>query len=135
MNRIEIEAFVVRWLAAVQSGNPSEFEDLVADDVADSSTGERTTRAVFRARASAVHRAFSDLTGRVDDLVVDGDCIAWRWTLTGVHRGPFLGEAATGKRIHLSGVNFQRLRDGAVVAHFTLVDALGALRQITSEHH
>jgi predicted ester cyclase len=130
MNRNEIEAFVARWLEAALRGNAREFEHLVGKPVVDSNTGEVSSPAAFGERASAVQRAFSDLDGQVDELLVDGDRIAWRWTLTGVHSGPFLGEAATGKRVRLSGTNFQRLAGGVVVAHYTLVDALGALRQL-----
>jgi predicted ester cyclase len=79
-----------------------------------------------------VRSAFSELAGRVDELLLDGDRIAWRWTLTGVHSGPFLGERATGKRVRLSGTNFQRLSGGVAVAHYTLVDALGVLQQLRS---
>jgi len=53
--------------------------------------------------------ALGELEGRVDDLVIDGDRIAWRFTLRGVHRGTLLGRAATHRRIELRGVNFQRL--------------------------
>jgi len=130
MNRNQVEAFVSRWLAAVQSGNLSEFEHLVSDDVIDLNTGSRSSRAAFQERAGAVQLAFSELEAHLDELLIDGDRIAWRWTLSGVQRAQFLGEAATGKRIRLTGTNFQRLTDGVVVEHYTLVDALGALRQM-----
>jgi len=133
MNRNEIEAFAARWLSAVVRGNTAEFEHLLSPFVADSNTGERTSPAAFGERASAVQRAFSELVGHVDELLVDGDRIAWRWTLTGVHSGPFLGEPATGKRVRLSGTNFQRLSEGVVVAHYTLADALGVLRRLRGD--
>jgi predicted ester cyclase len=68
---------------------------------------------------------------KVDDLVVEGDSIAWRWTLTGKHVGPFAGLAATGKTAALRGVNFQRIANGRVAEHWTLVDAFGALRALS----
>jgi steroid delta-isomerase-like uncharacterized protein len=130
MDKAEIERFVARWLSAVTSGNSSEFEHLVASDVFDQNSAEKTSVAAFCERALAVKRAFSGLEGRVDELLVDGDCVAWRWTLTGIHSGPFLGEPASGRPVRLSGTNFQRLAGGVVVAHYTLVDVFGALRQI-----
>ena len=130
MDKIEIERFVGRWLNAVTSGNSSEFEHLVAEVVFDENSRQETRPAAFRERAQAVNRAFSPLAGQVDELLIDGDRIAWRWTLSGTHSGPFLGEPATGKPVRLSGTNFQRLAGGRVVAHYTLVDVAGALRQI-----
>jgi predicted ester cyclase len=130
MNRNEIDAFVARWLEAVRAGNPAEFANLVHPQVVDLNTGQASPLAAFQDRARAVQSAFGELEGRVDDLLVDGDRIAWRFTLIGTHRGPFLGEPATGKRITLTGTNFQRLAGGVVIEHFTLLDAFGALRQI-----
>ena len=132
MDRNQIEAFTARWLRAIQSGNLAEFEYLVSDEVTDSHTGRATGRAAFQERAAAVERAFSALQGQVDELLIDGDRIAWRWTLTGVQRAPFLGELGLGRRVRLSGTNFQRLAGGVVVEHYTLLDALGALRQMRS---
>jgi len=130
MDKFEIERFVARWLNAVTSGNPSEFEHLLASAVFDENSAQKTSVAAFRERAQAVQRAFSQLAGQVDELLIDGDRIAWRWTLSGTHSGPFLGEPESGKLVRLSGTNFQRLAGGVVVAHYTLVDVAGALRQI-----
>ena len=130
MNRTQIETFVGRWLVAITSGNSAEFEQLVGASVLDTNTGVSAPRAAFQERAAAVHGAFAELVGQVDELLVDGERIAWRWTLLGVQRAPFLGELAMGRRIRLCGTNFQRLSDGVVVAHFTLIDGLGALRQM-----
>ena len=130
MNRNEIDAFVARWLEAVRAGNLGEFANLVGPQVLDLNTGQSSSVTAFQDRARAVRSAFSELEGQVDDLLVDGDRIAWRFTLIGTHRGPFLGEPATGKRITLTGTNFQRLAGGVVIEHFTLLDAFGALRQM-----
>jgi steroid delta-isomerase-like uncharacterized protein len=130
MNKNQIEAFVARWLNAVKTGNVAEFEHLVAEDAVDLNTGQATSRAAFRERAATVQRAFAELAGQVDELLIDGDRIAWRWTLTGIQRAPFLGEPGSGKRVRLSGVNFQRLQGGVVIEHYTLFDGLGALRQL-----
>jgi steroid delta-isomerase-like uncharacterized protein len=130
MDRNQIEAFTARWLAAIQSGNLAEFEHLVSEEVTDGHTGQATRRDAFQERAAGVARAFSDLQGQVDELLIDGDRIAWRWTLTGVQRAPFLGEPGSGQRVRLNGTNFQRLANGVVVVHYTLLDALGALWQM-----
>jgi predicted ester cyclase len=88
--------------------------------------------ASFKARAGAVRTAFADIEIRVDDLVVEGDAIAWRWTLTGTHVGTFAGVAATGRRVSLRGVNFQRIEGDRVAEHWTLVDVFGATQALRS---
>ena len=123
-------AFVLRWLNAVSAGNSREFEDLVAPEVSDSNAGSSSTAQAFEDRARAVQDAFADLHAELDELLIDGDRIAWRWRLTGTHRAPFLGEPASGRRVTIYGVNFQRLSNGRVTEHYTLVDAPRLLAQI-----
>ena len=86
----------------------------------------------FKARAGAVRAAFADIEIMIDDLVVEGDSIAWRWALTGTHVGTFAGLAPTGRRASLRGVNFQRLKGDRVVEHWTLVDVFGATQALRS---
>jgi predicted ester cyclase len=120
MDRREIEALVHRWAAlAVGEGQVDVFDEILAEDVRDlSGYAETRGRASFKARARAVRAAFSDVRVTVDDLVVDGDAIAWRWTLTGMAQPP----------VTLSGANFQKIAGGRVVEHWTLAD-LGRLKR------
>ena len=131
MNRTEIEAFVRRWLALVCAGDLAEFDQILAETPRDLATGAKNSRELFRERASAVRRALAGLEGAAHDLVIDGERIAWRFTLRGVHQGPLFGQAPSGKRVELRGVNFQRLSGGVVTAHYTLLDAFGFIDQVT----
>jgi len=134
MDRAEVEELVQRWVRqTIVEGRLDTFHELLTRDVVDRS---RSALAMgvesFKARAAAVGAAFADIEVVVDALVVEGDAIAWRWTLTGTHVGPFAGASATGRRVTLQGVNFQRLRDGRVAEHWTQIDVLGALQALRS---
>jgi steroid delta-isomerase-like uncharacterized protein len=134
MDRPGIDRLVQRWAKeAVAEGRLDVFDELLAEDAVDRS-GPVHSRGVeaFKARTAAVHVAFVEIDVRVEDLLVDGDAIAWRWVLTGTHVGPFAGLAPTGRRVVLRGVNFQRLAGGRVIEHWTLVDVLGALKGLES---
>jgi steroid delta-isomerase-like uncharacterized protein len=132
MDRRQIEEIVTRWATqAVAAGREEVWDTVLADDVLDRSGGtESRGRESFKARARAVQAAFGDRSVHVEDLVMDGDRIAWRWTLTATHVGTFLDTPPTGKRVTLRGVNFQRVRNGAVVEHWTLADIAGLARQL-----
>jgi steroid delta-isomerase-like uncharacterized protein len=132
MNRVEVEKLVERWAqVGVAEGRLAVFDELLAEDVRDvSGGGESRGRETFKARARAVTDALSDRSIRVEGLAVDGGAVAWRWTLRGVHVGKLLGVEPTGKTVTLSGANFQRVRDGRVVEHWTLADMAGLLRQL-----
>jgi predicted ester cyclase len=134
MDRQAIDSLVQRWTKeAIAQGRPDTFDELLAADVIDRS-GDAPSRGVepFKARAAAVRAAFADIDIRVDDLLVDGDAIAWRWTLTGTHVGSFAGLAPTGRCVTLRGVNFQLLKGDRVVAHWTLVDVFSATQTLRS---
>ena len=130
MDRAEIEKMVQRWTReAIAEGHFDVFDELLAADVVDRS-GPAPVDGVesFKARAAAVRSAFADIEIMVDDLLIDGDAIAWRWSLAGIHVGPFAGLPPTGRRVALRGVNFQRVRRGRVVEHWTMVDVFGAMQ-------
>lgn len=52
--------------------------------------GLKQTNIMFRA-------SFSDGHTTVDDLIAEGDKVAWRWTFRGTHTGPLMGIPATSK--------------------------------------
>jgi len=132
MDRQDIEKLVQRWTQeAIAEGRLATFDELLAEDVLDRS-GPTPSRGVepFKARAAAVRAAFAEIEIRVEDSLVDGDAIAWRWALTGTHVGTFAGVAPTGRQITLRGVNFQRLKGDRVVEHWTMVDVFGATQAL-----
>lgn len=132
MTHTEIRAFVLRWLAAVTTGTYNDFSSLLGSEVRDLNSGSTTDAAAFEARAAAVRAALSNLHSELDELLIEGDRIAWRWQLSGVQHGPFLGQPASGKRITLRGVNFQRLQNGRVTEHYTLIDVQRALADMSA---
>jgi steroid delta-isomerase-like uncharacterized protein len=135
MKREAIDTLLRRWTKAITAGD--SFDELLAEDVCDRSSEPPTRgRATFKARAAAIRAALADITMTIDDCIIDAHeeapRIAWRWTLTGTHVGLLFGLAPTQLRIHLRGVNFQKLRDGVVVEHWTMIDAFGAREQIAA---
>jgi predicted ester cyclase len=110
MERPAILALTERWLHAVIA-QPELFEQLVIGDATP-----------FRLRAAELRAAFSQLQPTLEELLVEGDRVAWRWSVSGTHVADFAGIAATQRRVTLRGVNFQRLEHGRVAEHWTLVD-------------
>ncbi len=131
MDRRDIERLVQRWTEAIADGQLDVFDQLLTQDVIDRS-GPTAVSGVesFKARTGAVRAAFADIAIVVDDMIVEADAIAWRWTLSGTHVGSFAGVAPTGRRTSLRGVNFQRLRGDRITEHWTLVDVFGAMQAL-----
>ena len=79
----------------------------------------------------ALRRAFPDLRAIVEDEIAEGDTVVQRLTLSGTHRGTFLGLPATGRRATWQLVAIQRLgRDGKFAEHWSSPDLFDLLRQL-----
>jgi predicted ester cyclase len=74
--------------------------------------------------------AFPDWQEEMVQLVAEADTVAGRFRCAGAHRGEFLGEAPTQKRMDVEEVFFLRVEDGKFVDFWGLEDSLGRLRQL-----
>ena len=84
--------------------------------------------------AKAAHEimltAFPDYQTIIDDLVTEGDKVAARITMSGTHRGSFMGIPATGKHVLFTGMYIARIADGKIVEHWGEEDAVSLLQQL-----
>jgi steroid delta-isomerase-like uncharacterized protein len=74
--------------------------------------------------------AFSDISNGVEEIIGEGDIVAFRFTIRGTHTGTYGGIPPTGKKIVLAGMDFVRVSDGKIVELWSNQDALGMLRQL-----
>jgi predicted ester cyclase len=64
------------------------------------------------------------------EVMTDSDLYCCRFTMTGVHRGVFMGVPATGRPIVLPGITMMRFSGGRVVERWSSADFLGLMIQI-----
>ena len=74
--------------------------------------------------------AFPDWQEEIVELVAEGNTVAGRFKCSGSHRGEFLDEAPTGKRMKVEEVFFVRAEDGKFVDYWALEDTMGRMRQL-----
>jgi hypothetical protein len=115
MTRDEMMGLLDSWVRAVAACDVGALEQLVTPPL----------REPVAARTRAVHAAFKEVELAAVDVVIEGDRAAWRWRLSGVHVGAIGGIAPSGTRKAIEGVNFQRVVEGRVVEHWTMVDLAG----------
>jgi C-1 hydroxylase len=84
----------------------------------------------FRVRASHLHKAFTNMSLSISDLIAEGDQVVARVTVTGVHRGEFMGVVATGRRVSLNAMVIFEIKDGRIAKTTELLDMLGTMRQV-----
>lgn len=74
--------------------------------------------------------AFPDIHFTIEDQLIQGDRVAFRWHATGTHTGPLGAAPATGKKIALDGLIVDRLVDGKVQERYEQFDQSLMLQQL-----
>lgn len=83
------------------------------------------------AQVTAMFRgAFPDLIYTIEDRIAEEDKVVVRWTAGGTHRAPFLGLAATGNAMRITGTDIFRVRDGMVAEAWVVSDFFGLFVQL-----
>jgi predicted ester cyclase len=73
---------------------------------------------------------YPDIHLTVEDLIAEGDKVVGRTTVTGTHRGEFMGLAPTGKSITYNEIFIFRFVDGKVAETWGVVDVFAQMRQL-----
>lgn len=139
MNAIEVatnKGAVNRLRDAVNSGDidaiSRTFDELVAADAVISTalpleaTGAQLLKEVF----AMLLQAYPDLRIVVEDMIAEGDKVVARNTVTGTHRGSYMGIPPTGESVTYDEVFILRFAGGQIVQMWGLVDVLAQLRQL-----
>lgn len=117
---------------AINSGNLEKLRDLVAQDVKDhdpapnQGPGPQGYIDFF----TMMRNAFPDMRVEVEKLVADEDNVSFAYTLTGVHKGDFMGVEGTNKHVKVRGMQISRFKGGKMVERWGSSDELGILKQI-----
>jgi predicted ester cyclase len=121
--------------AAANRANIERFVDEALNrgilDVVDETRGEFAEQSKTRIRAWRL--AFPDFHTTIENVIAEGDWVAFQLRHQGTHRGEFLGVAPTGRRVDFRSMVFNRFVDGVVVENWGLHDHARVLEQLRSE--
>ncbi|MCM4083449.1 ester cyclase [Paractinoplanes hotanensis] len=71
-----------------------------------------------------------DLMHPLDELIAEGDTVAFRYHYEGTHTRELIGAPPTGNKIHYYGMGFMRVRDGKVSEFIVSPDRVTLMQQI-----
>jgi steroid delta-isomerase-like uncharacterized protein len=74
--------------------------------------------------------AFPDGHTTVEDVISDGEKVAYRWTFRGTHQGELMGISPTGRQMTITGITINRVSGGKVEEQWNNFDQLGMLQQL-----
>jgi steroid delta-isomerase-like uncharacterized protein len=127
------QAAVRRFVEEYQStGDESVARELLADDFVDRSPFGpfAPDREGVIALFGMLRGAFPDLHAVIHDQLSDGDKVVTRKTFHGTHRGELMGIPPTGNPVAFDVIDIVRVRDGRLVEHWNVIDALGLMQQV-----
>jgi len=84
----------------------------------------------FKQSMSEFYSAFPNNHFTIDDMVVEGDKVAVRWTMTGTHKGEFVGVPPTNKKMTIWGIYIDRIAGGKFVETWERFDTLSLMQQL-----
>jgi predicted ester cyclase len=135
MSAKEIKALERRWVKELNKGKAAyaaAVDELFANDyVEHGGTGEDTRGAKdYKQSMSEFFSAFPDIHFTLDDMVVEGDKVAVRFTFSGTHKGEFMGIPPTNKKWTMWGIYIDRIAGGKFVESWVRYDTLGLMQQL-----
>ena len=74
--------------------------------------------------------AFSHIKVSIEDQIAEGDKVANRITMTGIHTGKYRGIFATQRKVIFPYIDILQIKDGKIVCEWVEFDAESILRQI-----
>ena len=77
-----------------------------------------------------VRKALPDFHMAIDDMVAEGDKVAYRWTMRATHSGEIMGTPPTGKQVTGWGMTIDRIIGGKIVETWNRYDSLDFMQQL-----
>jgi len=87
----------------------------------------------YRRQVERFVTGLPDLRFDVEETVSEGEKLVVSWTITGTHRGEFLGVPPTNRKVSFSGITISHIREGKVIESTVIWDGLGLLEQFGVE--
>jgi len=117
---------------AINKKNLDAIDELVAEDFVEHVPfpGQGPGREGLRQVLAAFLSAFPDIRWTLEEQIAEGEKVVSRFTMTGTHRGDFLGIPPTGKSVNIWGVVIDVVRDGKFAESRIIMDTLGLMQQL-----
>lgn len=133
MTAAEHKALLRRYIEEVwHNGNIAALDDFLAPTYRRhvSPTAPPLTLDGQKQRLAGFRAAFPDIELTLEDVVAEGDRVAFRSTIRGTHRGVFQGIAPTGALVTVGLVDVVRIENGLITEQWGGPDMLDLLRQL-----
>lgn len=132
MSAEDNKTIVRRSLEEFNQGNLSVIDELFAPDFVYHDPANPTvhSRQDYKQWLTQFRAAFPDVRISVEDMLAEGDKVAYRYTLRATQSGSWRGAPPTGKPISVTAIVIARLTGGKIAEGWQNADALGLVQQL-----
>jgi predicted ester cyclase len=128
MTTTQNKAIIARLYDAIAARDWAALDDLMTRDVVDHSPlfGEPSIHPdAIRQSTEGMLAGFPDLVSTIENVVAEGDLVAFVEVGRGTHTREFNGLAPTGRTIEGRAAHIVRIADGRIVEHWAVRDLSG----------
>ncbi|WP_321372359.1 ester cyclase [uncultured Desulfuromusa sp.] len=116
---------------AFNNGNLSILDDIIHPDYHFSSPDSQITGiGQLNEFIQSFRAAFPDLRIHIDDIFASDDRTCTSFTLTGTHKGDFMGIPPTKKTVAVRGMVISKFQDNKISEEWEILDNLGFFQQL-----
>lgn len=129
--RENIDLLKRAW-SAFDQGDEDGFAACLTDDWREYDVNGEYTTLEGEIATMALHRvAFPDKHTEIYRIVADDELVACHSTTSATHTGTYFDLEATGKRVVLHEMMFNRIRDGLIAETWAVTEGKGFYEQLT----
>ena len=99
---------------------------LQAPNISGSSIGPEA----YKRNVLAFLAGFPDLRWSIEDTIAEKDKVVACWTISGTHKGDYLGMPATNKKVSVEGITIHNVAGGKIMDSYSNWDVLGMMQQL-----
>ena len=122
---------VKRYPVAVSAGEFDVIEETCSPSVVNHTPlADVQGHEALKKYESRIHEAFPGFDVAFDDLLVEGNRVAMRLTITGVHDGPMMDIEPTGTEVTFGNTIFHRMENELIAERWVQPDIFGILVQL-----
>jgi hypothetical protein len=135
MSTKDLKALERRVVAEINKGKAAAMavlDELFATDIVFHAATGRDIRGLkdFKQFTSGLYDAFPDIHWTIDDMIIEGYKAVIRDTVTGTHKGAYMGIPPTNKKVTVWRIEIDRVAGGKFVEAWERYDTLGVMQQL-----
>ncbi len=120
-NKVIVRKYVELW----STGNLTLADEVLAADFVDHThPNQAPGPASVKQEVTTFREGFPDVRITIEQIIAEGDSVAFRFVLRGTHLGTFAGFPPTGKENVLTGADFIRISNGKMVEMWSIQETL-----------